>query len=185
MNHVKIRSKLGGNEAPTPKDRARIRTSVPRFIVLLLCALPLLVHFSSVRAVSGDSEKPTGERPPEIQDAFIREEAGNPKVFFVIALSRKVEPDIFSLKDPPRLVIDVPSGNEHSLPDVIKPKYPGFLKIVRVGRHPDRGLTRFVLDFAKKGEYEIQPIVFTPDPNRPASRIVVEITRLSTAQEHL
>jgi hypothetical protein len=35
-----------------------------------------------------------------------------------------------------------------------------------------------VLDFEKKGEYDIQPIVVTPDRDRQVSQIVIEITRI-------
>ncbi len=142
--------------------------------------LALMISTTPLFAQSGASDqapmKP--EHPVHISSVSLQEGYGSDTVLLVILMDSVIEPKIFYLEDPPRVVVDVASAYSPDLPRQIVPENQDVIRAVRIGVHKDKLLTRFVLDLETTRTYEASSFVYSPDRNGSTAKLVVKVTRL-------
>jgi hypothetical protein len=136
-------------------------------------ATPLTAQSEALDGKDTEAEKPVG-----ISHVSLEEGYGSDSVLLVILMDSVTEPRIFYLENPPRVVVDVASPYAPNLPKQLVPSSADVIRLVRVGVHKDKLVTRFVLDLEETRTYEASSFVYSPDRNGKTAKLVVKITKL-------
>jgi hypothetical protein len=120
----------------------------------------------------------------EVLAAYLEEGNESDTARLVISLGRSVEPRIFALANPSRLIVDIPNAYANEmLPGQISPRSPLIIKNIRIGEHIDKRFVRFVCDLFDEKKYDVVPRLYLPQgENSQAKLIVIVTTRKSKAE---
>jgi hypothetical protein len=113
-----------------------------------------------------------------VTKAYFEDGGQAESVTLVILLERPVEPRIYSLAAPPRLVVDLHNAHAHMmLPNEISPRTDSLIKGVRIGEHENEGFVRFVCDLWDDEQYSVTPRLRILEGGSPGAELRVTVAR--------
>lgn len=113
----------------------------------------------------------------EIMEAYLEEGNHADKLTLVILMERSTKPEIFSMEEPVRLVVDIPDAYGHTmLPNRIVPNDSFLSTGIRVGEDGDKRRVRFVFDLQPGKRYNVTPRLYLPESNRSGAKLLVTVT---------
>lgn len=119
----------------------------------------------------------------EISGAYLEESGQSNIVTLVILLEHSRKPNIFSIDNPLRLVVDIPNAYaSKTLPGRISPKSSLLTTGIRIGEDKEKQLVRFVFDLHSGNEYDIAPRLYVPEGGDSDIKLVVTVTMLKSVR---